>query len=133
MLMFVCLFNFIVMFQHYYCNFFFLLFLATSISYRLLCGQGSITACIKSVFFNKLEFNKLETWVVIYSCNINNINMVYNLLVNNNNNNNNNNNKRRERGLKRDGALLTFFPLFERAGLIKDLRYLRLYFPSSYS
>ena len=90
-------------------------------------------ACIKSVFFNKLEFNKLETWVVIYSCNINNINMVYNLLVNNNNNNNNNNNKRRERGLKKDGALLTFFPLFERAGLIKDLRYLRLYFPSSYS
>ena len=38
----------------------FFLFLPTSISYRLLCGQGLIMACIKSVF-NKLELElKLE-------------------------------------------------------------------------
>ena len=51
--MFVYLFNFIVMFQPYYCNFF-LLFLPASMSYRLLCGQGLIMACIQSVF-NKLD------------------------------------------------------------------------------
>ena len=44
-----------VMFQPSYCNFFFLFLLPASISYRLF-GQGSIMACIKSVF------NKLETW-----------------------------------------------------------------------
>ena len=51
--MFVYLFNIIVMFQPYYCNFF-LLFLPASMSYRLLCGQGLIMACIQSVF-NKLD------------------------------------------------------------------------------
>ena len=50
--MFVYLFNFIVMIKPYYCNFF--TFFPTSISYRLLCGQGLIMACIKSVF-NKIE------------------------------------------------------------------------------
>ena len=56
MLMFVYLFNFIAMFQPYYCNFF-LLFLAASISYRLLRGQGLIMACVQSVF-NKRELEK---------------------------------------------------------------------------
>ena len=49
---------FVYLFQPYYCNFF-LLFLPASISYRLLCGQGLILACMQSVF-NKLKL-ELET------------------------------------------------------------------------
>ena len=52
------------------CNFF-LLFLPASISYRLLCGQGLIMACIKSVF-NKLQFElevgSLDTQTDWISC-----------------------------------------------------------------
>ena len=39
--------------------YFFLLFLPASISYRLLCGQGSIMACIQSGFSNKHELELL--------------------------------------------------------------------------
>ena len=49
---------FVYLFQPDYCIFF-LLFLPASISYRLLCGQGSIMACIQSVFSNKLELELL--------------------------------------------------------------------------
>ena len=48
----LCLQKDVGMIQPYYCNFF--TFLPASISSRLLCWQGSIMACIKSVF-NKLE------------------------------------------------------------------------------
>ena len=51
----------------------FLLFLPASISYRLLCGQGLIMACIKSVF-NKLE---LVTWTC-YTLNEIHLKNVYN-------------------------------------------------------
>ena len=51
--MFVYVFNFIVMFQPYYCNICYF-FLPASISYRLLCGQGLIMARIQSLF-NKLD------------------------------------------------------------------------------
>ena len=37
--------------------YFFLLFLPASISYRLLCGQGAIMACIQSVFSNNIILN----------------------------------------------------------------------------
>ena len=50
MLMFVYLFNFIVVIQAYVIVVTFLLFLPALISYRLFCGQGLIMACIKSVF-----------------------------------------------------------------------------------
>ena len=74
MLMFVYLFNFIVVIQAYVIVVMFLLFLPASISYRLLCGQGLIMAFIKSVF-NKLE---LVTWtcytlIEIYLKNVYNI------------------------------------------------------------
>ena len=52
----------------------FLLFLPASISYRLLCGQGLIMACIKSVF-NKLE---LVTWTC-YTLNEIHLKNVYNI------------------------------------------------------
>ena len=63
--MFVYLFNFIVMIQPYNkCNFFTFPSRLDYISYRLLCGQGLIMACINSVF-NKLhlerEFGLLDT------------------------------------------------------------------------
>ena len=57
MSMFVYLFNFIAMFQPYYCNFF-RLFLPASISNRLLCGQGLIMACVQSVLIN-VNLNKI--------------------------------------------------------------------------
>ena len=50
--MFVYLIDFIVTLHPIILTF--LLFLPASINYRLLCGQGLIMACIKSVF-NKLE------------------------------------------------------------------------------
>ena len=61
--MFVYLFNFIVIFQPYYWNFFYLSF-PPRLAIRLLCGQGSIMAWIQRVF-NNLNLNlnlKLETW-----------------------------------------------------------------------
>ena len=58
--MFVYLFNFIAMFQPYYCNFFCFSFLPRyAISCRLLCGQGLMMACVQSVFFlNKRELEQ---------------------------------------------------------------------------
>ena len=74
MLMFVYLFNFIVVIQAYVIVVTFLLFLPASISYRLLCGQGLIMACIKSVF-SKLE---LVTWTC-YTLNEIHLKNVYNI------------------------------------------------------
>ena len=66
--MFVYLFNFIVMFEPYYCNFF-VLFLPASISYRLLCGQGLIMACIQSAFHKfdlELELSDVFQFLTLF-------------------------------------------------------------------
>ena len=65
--MFVFLFNFIVVFQPYYYNLF--TFPSASISYRLLCGQGLIMACIQSAFHKfdlELELSDVFQFLTLF-------------------------------------------------------------------